>query len=196
VYRGGSGYCASISGRHLGTFPTPQAASDKYEQALAGKLGVPVSEVHMYTRRGKRLLEYVVDDVFVSEVAAHRWYDNGTGYARRSVGRRHQYMHHFVWSLAGRRVPPGMEIDHVNRNRADNRLENLRVTTRRGNLANRTSSHVRKRGDMRRWQARVTIEGGLVERLFDSEVEARAWVAESKAAYIARQCQEADNAAR
>jgi Drexlerviridae HNH endonuclease len=33
-------------------------------------------------------------------------------------------------------IPPGMIIDHINRDRTDDRIENLRLTTRRGNQHN------------------------------------------------------------
>ena len=35
------------------------------------------------------------------------------------------------------RIPPvGLEIDHINRNKVDNRISNLRVVTRKENMAN------------------------------------------------------------
>jgi HNH endonuclease len=38
-------------------------------------------------------------------------------------------IHHVVWMAANGHIPGGYEIDHVNRNPADNRLVNLRLAT-------------------------------------------------------------------
>jgi hypothetical protein len=50
----------------------------------------------------------------------------------------HQFKaHRIVWFLC-KGYWPTKEIDHINRNRADNRIENLRECTRRENILNTT----------------------------------------------------------
>jgi hypothetical protein len=45
--------------------------------------------------------------------------------------------HRWVWMWHhGELPPPGMDIDHINGDPADNRIENLRLATRSQNLAN------------------------------------------------------------
>ena len=62
-----------------------------------------------------------------------------TGYLKldmRSEGvRREVFLHHMVWVLCRGRWPS--QIDHLNGNPRDNRIENLREATRRENDANR-----------------------------------------------------------
>ena len=41
-------------------------------------------------------------------------------------------------------IPDGMEIDHINRDRYDNRIENLRLVTKSQNSLNKTTT-IRKR---------------------------------------------------
>ena len=45
-------------------------------------------------------------------------------------------IHRLVWEAFVGKIPDGMEIDHVNAIRDDNRLDNLRVVTHKGNQAN------------------------------------------------------------
>jgi hypothetical protein len=46
------------------------------------------------------------------------------------------YLHRIVWSMLKGEIPQGMEIDHINGNTLDNRIENLRVATRSQNVRN------------------------------------------------------------
>lgn len=65
---------------------------------------------------------------------------NGKGYLKVKVGNSPYRVHRIIWKLAyGEDPPANMEIDHVNRNRADNRLTNLRLVTPSENNFNRES---------------------------------------------------------
>ncbi len=46
--------------------------------------------------------------------------------------------HRLIWIYHYGPIPEGFEIDHINRKRDDNRIENLRVVPRRLNHLNRT----------------------------------------------------------
>lgn len=47
-------------------------------------------------------------------------------------------VHNIVWFMHGREKPEGMMIDHINHNRKDNRIENLRLVTNAGNQKNQS----------------------------------------------------------
>jgi hypothetical protein len=104
---------------------------------------------------------YLVDECFREAVSREQWGVAPDGYWHRRytardehgrvTGRKRQFMHNFVWMLAGRpALPSGVTLDHINRKPADNRLENLRPATRRlQNLNRRTprrSQHGMPRG--------------------------------------------------
>lgn len=78
----------------------------------------------------------IVDDEDYEWLSRWKWFYGCGGYAGRHfrLNGKHNYlsMHRTILE-----VPPGMEIDHKNRNRLDNRRENLRVCTRSQNEANR-----------------------------------------------------------
>lgn len=49
------------------------------------------------------------------------------------------YAHRLIWEVFNGEIPEGMEIDHINTNRSDNRLENLRIVNHRENCNNSKS---------------------------------------------------------
>lgn len=47
------------------------------------------------------------------------------------------YAHRIVWLLKKKKIDSDLEIDHINRNPLDNRIENLRLDTKSRNMQNR-----------------------------------------------------------
>lgn len=91
---------------------------------------------------------------------------NGNGYMLIQINNRKYCVHRIVWLIVHGKWPKG-EIDHINGNRADNRLVNLREVTRQENCqnaalcSNNTSGvagvHWHKRN--KKWVARLRIGG-------------------------------------
>lgn len=120
---------------------------------------------------------------------------SSNGYVRLSVNRRSHYAHRVAWLLVHGDWPKHT-IDHINGNKADNRLSNLRDVTQSQNLRNQHKARsisttgllgVSKRPSGRTWQARISMGGKQVslgffptpEQAHQAYLAARASVASS-----------------
>lgn len=54
--------------------------------------------------------------------------------------------HRIIWEMHYGKIPEGMEIDHINHITDDNRIENLRLVTRKDNCKNVSMSKSNKSG--------------------------------------------------
>ena len=95
-----------------------------------------------------------------------------------SLERRRYPNHRLIWKWVTGEDPGQLELDHKNGNRADNRLQNLRLATRSQNRANKTKNppkgyHQVKGG---KYEARIAPFGQrqIILGRFDTEAEARA----------------------
>lgn len=60
---------------------------------------------------------------------------NVHGYRVMGIGGKTLFIHRMVWESVHGPIPKGMIINHLNGNKADNRIENLELTTHAGNHA-------------------------------------------------------------
>lgn len=67
------------------------------------------------------------------------WHVSDSGYARRDSrrGKREALLHRIIAERAYGPIPQGMIVDHINRDRLDNRRENLRIADAKVNANNR-----------------------------------------------------------
>jgi hypothetical protein len=98
------------------------------------------------TQIGKSTVEYDLDTGWFVWVCAYRKpflvghraeraTSNGYLYIK-AAGQKHSASR-LAWTLTNGEIPKGLEIDHINRDKQDNRISNLRVVTRKENLRNR-----------------------------------------------------------
>ena len=59
------------------------------------------------------------------------------GYRHINFNGKFKQSHIVIWEMHNGKVPDGLELDHINRDRADNRIENLRAVTRSVNQHNK-----------------------------------------------------------
>lgn len=91
---------------------------------------------------------------------------NDSGYLITTIAGKKFRVHHIVWAMHFGCIPDGQEIDHINRVRHDNRIENLRLATRHEqnlNLSKRASKSevtgVVFNAKDKRWQAQIGFNG-------------------------------------
>jgi hypothetical protein len=87
------------------------------------------------------------------------------GYIKVSIGRKKYLAHRIIWMMQYGFLPA--EIDHINNNRSDNRIENLRQVNRTQNRCNISSyknntsgtKGVSWQSNLSKWQVSISVDG-------------------------------------
>jgi hypothetical protein len=118
----------------------------------------------------------LVDDDMYGYLMQWKWHFS-SGYAmRKPRGRARVIMHRLITQ-----APDGMEVDHINMNRLDNRRENLRVCTHTQNQQNRRRNQNNQSGykgvywckDHSKWRTHIRCSGNDIHLgYFDTAEEA------------------------
>jgi hypothetical protein len=98
---------------------------------------------------------------------SERLRNDGVGYLYVKVNGKNEAVHRIVLFMHGVEIPKGMQVDHINQDKQDNRIENLRVTTPTQNCMNQrmpthnTSGHMNVlwRSDRQKWMVKFVING-------------------------------------
>jgi len=87
---------------------------------------------HILITSKSKHLEIIIDDHSLPGISEHRW-SLSNGYAESWIDSKKVLLHRF---LIAKEIPKGMQIDHKNGNKLDNRLDNLRIVTQQQNRFN------------------------------------------------------------
>ena len=100
--------------------------------------------------------------VQVEPVNFEEFYMKTNGYIQVMVDGKPVYEHRLIWESANGPIPKGMQIDHINRIRDDNRLENLRLVTPQQNHFNRSGvKGFRWEKQRKKWSAYIYLNGKM-----------------------------------
>ena len=78
----------------------------------------------------------IVDSDIAGYVANRKWCEDSHGYAVANIEGETIRLHDFVMAFHNKEKPEGLYIDHINRDKKDNRLTNLRFVTPYENTLN------------------------------------------------------------
>lgn len=101
----------------------------------------------------------IVDDEDFEKVNQRQWYKGTRGYAEAKANGKSVFMHRLILD-----APVGMQVDHANQDKLDNRKCNIRLATASQNAANRnkrvdSSSYKGVRKKRRKWRAEIDKGG-------------------------------------
>lgn len=131
----------------------------------------------------------ILDDIFEYDCGALKWkarrssnamagHNAGTvrpdGYLQVSLFGKTQLVHRVIWEMHNGPIPDGMEIDHINHDRLDNRIENLRIVSRQENSVNLSKRIDNTSGivgvswskRMGKWRARISVNKKEISLVF------------------------------
>jgi hypothetical protein len=110
-------------------------------------------------------------------------YVTSQGYRSININNKNYLAHRLAWFYVNGCFPE-KGLDHINRNRTDNRISNLRVSTHRENNMNREGKGCTYWERDNKWKAQIQVDK-VNKHLgyFDTEEEARAVYFEAKKKY-------------
>lgn len=150
--------------------------SEKYSEELKEYLEydeTSPSALRWKKRISKSSTIYIGDVAGALDTLDGYWKIHGLG--------SHYKVHRIVWFMHHGKIPKEFNIDHINGNRQDNRIENLRLVTKELNARNRRMSKNNTSG----YNGVTYYEGyskrGTLVRKYTARVSIKTWTPKSKA---------------
>ena len=136
-----------------------------------------------------KVIETIIDtdSLPIAKSMPNTWFLNDNGYVRANFPARRKNRSSLRLHRLLMGSPTGLDIDHINGNKLDNRIKNLRITTRSQNLQNQRIDRHHTKSGIRgvawfsrdsKWRAYVNKDGkqhhlGYFESLEDAAQAAR-----------------------
>ncbi|QLF85706.1 HNH homing endonuclease [Serratia phage vB_SmaP-UFV01] len=127
---------------------------------------MPYSELYIYDESAEFLLVHAKDRHKVKAGTPVRASKSHNGYRLIKVQGKTRRLHRVIWELHNGPIPDGLEVDHIDRDKENNRIGNLRLVTKSQNAFNRAnhSGKVLPKGIVflpkgNTYQARIMVSG-------------------------------------
>ena len=129
----------------------------------------------VYTCNNDEIL-FDLEDMHLLKLNEYKWGKLSIGYAANG---KLGYAHRLVM-----KAPKGLQIDHINRNKLDNRKSNLRLVNNQDNNWNKEAKGYYWAKHTSRWAATIAVDGkSHYLGYYNTEAEARAAYLEAKKKY-------------
>lgn len=136
---------------------------DKADIKIEGAVAI----ITIYDKRENPFQTAIIDVDDVPKVENFKWHLQSSGYiASKKAG----LLHRLIIGASREQL-----VDHVNRNKLDNRKSNLRITSRSANVHN-SKMHITNTSGTKgvcfhkvtgKWEAFISLDGKRVRKLFD-----------------------------
>jgi len=110
-------------------------------------------DIALVVLRDKKLKEKgtaIIDKKNIRKVNNFKWCLSGNGYVMSNTNKKAIYLHHCIIGKKHR-----LEVDHINRNKLDNRINNLRFVDRTINNLNKNSKGISWNKEKKKWCAHI-----------------------------------------
>ena len=114
--------------------------------------------------------------LFVGKVAGCKC--SNSGYILLNIKGKRFLAHRVIWNIVFGDIPEGMEIDHINHVRDDNRIENLRLVEKKDNQKNLSRNKRNKTGvngvsltKQGKYYAQIGVNGKTVSLGYYSNID-------------------------
>ena len=130
------------------------------------------AEIITYNSKGEETARVLIDLEYIEVIKDYKWRLNDQGYIiNDKVGRLHRYLMN---------CPDNMVVDHINHNKLDNRISNLRICTSQQNNINTIKRCDNSSGitgvywdkQNNKWIAHLTINNKKMLKRFKTKEEA------------------------
>ena len=101
-----------------------------------------------------------IDSSSYSKVCDMNWFINNKGYVAGKVDGEYALLHRYILGL---KIGDGQCVDHINQNRLDNRLSNLRICSFKDNLKNK-SKYKNSKSKFAGVDIRALVDGSISYR--------------------------------
>lgn len=102
------------------------------------------------------------------------------GYIKVGIDGEDYFVHRIIWIMFNGDILENHVIDHIDRNRSNNRIENLRMVSYSLNSHNRESNNVYKCKNKNKYFACISIDGKRITKYFDNIEDGKEWISNIK----------------
>jgi len=97
------------------------------------------------------------------------------GYCKIRCNNNVYYCHRIIYEMHYGKIPKNLQIDHIDRNKSNNKIENLRLANSKENSRNKSSKGFTWSKSSKKWVAQIRVDGAYhYLGLYETEIDAHA----------------------